>query len=66
MICTENDRKAMQLVHKIGAGAVFMNPRSRSPLPHIRAGNARDPGGGDDGKDGMLEFTQTRLGIQSW
>ena len=66
VIYTENYRTAMQVANNIEAGEVYVNRTPADPYQGYHAGWKRSGLGGDDGKHGMLDFTQTRLVIQSW
>ncbi|VDC26558.1 aldehyde dehydrogenase [Pseudogemmobacter humi] len=66
VIYTENYRKAMQVANNIEAGEVYINRTPADPYQGYHSGWKRSGLGGDDGKHGMLDFTQTRLVIQSW
>ena len=66
VIYTENYRKAMMVANNIEAGEVYINRTPADPYQGYHSGWKRSGLGGDDGKHGMLDFTQTRLVIQSW
>ncbi|MFT7105839.1 MAG: lactaldehyde dehydrogenase/glycolaldehyde dehydrogenase [Yoonia sp.] len=66
VIYTENYRKAMKVANNIEAGEVYINRTPADPYQGYHAGWKRSGLGGDDGKHGMLEFTQTRLVVQSY
>jgi lactaldehyde dehydrogenase/glycolaldehyde dehydrogenase len=66
VIYTENYRKAMKVANNIEAGEVYINRTPADPYQGYHAGWKRSGLGGDDGKHGMLEFTQTRLIVQSY
>jgi lactaldehyde dehydrogenase/glycolaldehyde dehydrogenase len=66
VLYTENYRKAMEVANNIEAGELYINRTPADPFQGYHAGWKRSGLGGDDGKHGMLEFTQTRLVIQSW
>lgn len=61
VIYTENYRTAMKVANEIEAGEVYINRTPSDPYQGYHAGWKRSGLGGDDGKHGMLEFTQTRL-----
>lgn len=66
VIFTESYRTAMQVANNIEAGEVYINRTPADPYQGYHSGWKRSGLGGDDGKHGMLDFTQTRLVIQSW
>ncbi|WP_137129423.1 aldehyde dehydrogenase family protein [Rhizobium sp. FY34] len=53
--------KVMQATTSIEAGELYINRFPADPYQGYHAGWKRSGLGGDDGKHGMLEFTQTRL-----
>ncbi|MDO9418096.1 aldehyde dehydrogenase [Pararhizobium sp.] len=61
VLFTENYRKAMQAASEIEAGELYINRFPADPYQGYHAGWKKSGLGGDDGKHGMLEFTQTRL-----
>ena len=61
VIYTENYRTAMKVANEIEAGEIYINRTPSDPYQGFHAGWKRSGLGGDDGKHGMLEFTQTRL-----
>lgn len=61
VIYTENYRTAMKVANNIEAGEVYINRTPSDAYQGYHAGWKRSGLGGDDGKHGMLEFTQTRL-----
>ncbi|MFT6906087.1 MAG: lactaldehyde dehydrogenase/glycolaldehyde dehydrogenase [Oleiphilaceae bacterium] len=61
VIYTENYRTAITVANEIEAGEVYINRTPSDPYQGYHAGWKRSGLGGDDGKHGMLEFTQTRL-----
>lgn len=66
VVYTENYRTAMQLANNIEAGEVYINRTPGDPYQGYHAGWKRSGLGGDDGKHGMLEFTQTRLVVLNY
>ncbi|NQZ33522.1 MAG: aldehyde dehydrogenase [Oceanospirillaceae bacterium] len=66
VIYTENYRTAMHLANEIEAGEVYINRTPGDPYQGYHAGWKRSGLGGDDGKHGMLEFTQTRLVVLNY
>jgi lactaldehyde dehydrogenase/glycolaldehyde dehydrogenase len=63
VLFTESYRKVMQAAGEIEAGELYINRFPADPYQGYHAGWKRSGLGGDDGKHGMLEFTQTRLVI---
>lgn len=61
VLYTENYRTAMKVAGAIEAGELYVNRTPADPYQGYHAGWKRSGLGGDDGKHGMLEFTQTRL-----
>ncbi|MBQ4828064.1 aldehyde dehydrogenase [Alteromonas sp. MMG017] len=61
VIYTENYRTAMKVANEMEAGEVYINRTPSDPYQGFHAGWKRSGLGGDDGKHGMLEYTQTRL-----
>ncbi|NBF06018.1 aldehyde dehydrogenase [Pseudomonas sp. Fl5BN2] len=61
VLYTENYRTAMKVAGAIEAGELYINRTPADPYQGYHAGWKRSGLGGDDGKHGMLEFTQTRL-----
>lgn len=61
VLYTESHRVAMQAMNSIEAGELYINRTPADPYQGYHAGWKRSGLGGDDGKHGMLEFTQTRL-----
>jgi lactaldehyde dehydrogenase / glycolaldehyde dehydrogenase len=53
--------KVMHAANSIEAGELYINRFPADPYQGYHAGWKRSGLGGDDGKHGMLEFTQTRL-----
>ncbi len=63
VLFTENYRKAMRAAATIEAGELYVNRFPADPYQGFHSGWKKSGLGGDDGKHGMLEFTQTRLVI---
>lgn len=63
VLFSENYRKVMQAANGIEAGELYINRFPADPYQGYHAGWKKSGLGGDDGKHGMLEFTQTRLVI---
>ncbi|KQS88040.1 MULTISPECIES: aldehyde dehydrogenase [unclassified Rhizobium] len=63
VLFSENYRKVMQAASEIEAGELYINRFPADPYQGYHAGWKKSGLGGDDGKHGMLEFTQTRLVI---
>lgn len=61
VLYTENYRTTMKVANAIEAGELYVNRTPADPYQGFHAGWKRSGLGGDDGKHGMLEFTQTRL-----
>ncbi|WP_435607436.1 aldehyde dehydrogenase [Pseudomonas knackmussii] len=61
VLYSENYRSAMKVANAIEAGELYVNRTPADPYQGFHAGWKRSGLGGDDGKHGMLEFTQTRL-----
>ncbi|WVT76844.1 aldehyde dehydrogenase (plasmid) [Sinorhizobium chiapasense] len=61
VLFTENYRTVMRASEAIEAGELYVNRLPADPYQGFHAGWKRSGLGGDDGKHGMLEFTQTRL-----
>lgn len=66
VIYTENYRTAMKVANNIEAGEIYINRTPSDPYQGYHAGWKRSGLGGDDGKHGMLEFTQTRLVVVNY
>lgn len=66
VIYTENYRTAMKVANEIEAGEIYINRTPADPYQGYHAGWKRSGLGGDDGKHGMLEFTQTRLVVLNY
>jgi lactaldehyde dehydrogenase / glycolaldehyde dehydrogenase len=56
----------MQASNEIEAGELYINRTPADPYQGYHAGWKRSGLGGDDGKHGMLEFTQTRLVVMPY
>lgn len=63
VLFSEDYRKVMRAANEIEAGELYINRFPADPYQGYHAGWKRSGLGGDDGKHGMLEFTQTRLVI---
>jgi lactaldehyde dehydrogenase/glycolaldehyde dehydrogenase len=63
VVFSESYRKVMRAANEIEAGELYINRFPADPYQGYHAGWKRSGLGGDDGKHGMLEFTQTRLVI---
>lgn len=61
VLYSEQYRSAMKVANAIEAGELYVNRTPADPYQGYHAGWKRSGLGGDDGKHGMLEFTQTRL-----
>ncbi|CAG9257004.1 aldehyde dehydrogenase [Paraburkholderia unamae] len=61
VLYTERYRTTMRVANEIEAGELYVNRTPADPYQGYHAGWKRSGLGGDDGKHGMLEFTQTRL-----
>jgi len=59
-------REVMQASNEIEAGELYINSTPADPYQGYHAGWKRSGLGGDDGKHGMLEFTQTRLVVMPY
>jgi lactaldehyde dehydrogenase/glycolaldehyde dehydrogenase len=66
VLYTENYRAAMRVANEIEAGELYVNRTPADPYQGFHAGWKRSGLGGDDGKHGMLEFTQTRLVVMPY
>ncbi|WP_153100282.1 aldehyde dehydrogenase [Paraburkholderia hayleyella] len=66
VLYTENYRSAMKVANGIEAGELYVNRTPADPYQGFHAGWKRSGLGGDDGKHGMLEFTQTRLVVMKY
>ena len=56
----------MNFANEIEAGELYVNRTPADPYQGYHAGWKRSGLGGDDGKHGMLEFTQTRLVVMNY
>jgi len=65
-VYTQNYQAAMTVANEIEAGEVYINRTPADPYQGYHAGWKRSGLGGDDGKHGMLEFTQTRLVVMNY
>jgi lactaldehyde dehydrogenase/glycolaldehyde dehydrogenase len=63
VLFTNDHRTIMRFSDAIEAGEFYVNRFPADPYQGYHAGWKRSGLGGDDGKHGMLEFTQTRLVI---
>jgi lactaldehyde dehydrogenase / glycolaldehyde dehydrogenase len=61
VLYTERYRSTMLVANEIESGELYVNRTPADPYQGYHAGWKRSGLGGDDGKHGMLEFTQTRL-----
>jgi lactaldehyde dehydrogenase/glycolaldehyde dehydrogenase len=61
VLFTEDYRTVMRFADAIESGELYVNRFPADPYQGFHAGWKRSGLGGDDGKHGMLEFTQTRL-----
>ena len=66
VLFTENYRTVMRASEAIEAGELYVNRFPADPYQGFHAGWKRSGLGGDDGKHGMLEFTQTRLVVMKY
>lgn len=66
VLFTNDYRQVMQASNEIEAGELYINRTPADPYQGYHAGWKRSGLGGDDGKHGMLEFTQTRLVIMPY
>ena len=66
VIYTENYRTAMNIANNIEAGEIYINRTPADPYQGFHAGWKRSGLGGDDGKHGMLQYTQTRLVVLNY
>lgn len=66
VLFSENYRKVMQAANEIEAGELYINRFPADPYQGYHSGWKRSGLGGDDGKHGMLEFTQTRLVVMNY
>lgn len=66
VLYTERYRDIMYVANHIHAGELYVNRTPADPYQGYHAGWKRSGLGGDDGKHGMLEFTQTRLVVMNY
>lgn len=66
VLYTEQYRTALKVANHIEAGEIYINRTPADPYQGFHAGWKRSGLGGDDGKHGMLEFTQTRLVVMRY
>lgn len=66
VLYSENYRCVMKVANAIEAGELYINRTPADPYQGFHAGWKRSGLGGDDGKHGMLEFTQTRLVVMKY
>ncbi|GLQ96395.1 aldehyde dehydrogenase [Dyella mobilis] len=66
VLYTERYRSALKVANRIEAGELYVNRTPADPYQGFHAGWKRSGLGGDDGKHGMLEFTQTRLVVMRY
>ncbi|MGF1801901.1 aldehyde dehydrogenase [Vibrio gigantis] len=66
LIYTENYRDAMKVANNIEAGEFYINRIPSDPYQGYHQGWKRSGLGGDDGKHGMLDYTQTRLVVAKY
>ncbi|RDS80936.1 aldehyde dehydrogenase [Dyella psychrodurans] len=66
VLYTECYRTALKVANRIEAGEIYVNRTPADPYQGFHAGWKRSGLGGDDGKHGMLEFTQTRLVVMRY
>ena len=66
VLYTEQYRTALRVANRIEAGELYVNRTPADPYQGFHAGWKRSGLGGDDGKHGMLEFTQTRLVVMRY
>ncbi len=66
VIYTEDYRTVQLFANEIEAGELYINRTPADPYQGYHAGWKKSGLGGDDGKHGMLEFTQTRLVIMPY
>jgi lactaldehyde dehydrogenase/glycolaldehyde dehydrogenase len=66
VLYTENYRTTMKVANGIESGELYVNRTPADPYQGFHAGWKRSGLGGDDGKHGMLEFTQTRLVVMKY
>lgn len=61
VLFTNRYKDVMQAATRIEAGELYINRTPADPYQGYHAGWKKSGLGGDDGKHGMLEFTQTRM-----
>jgi len=66
VIYTDDYRAVMLFANNIEAGELYVNRTPADPYQGYHSGWKRSGLGGDDGKHGMLEFTQTRLVVMKY
>ena len=66
VLYTEDYRSILLASNEIEAGELYINRTPADPYQGYHAGWKRSGLGGDDGKHGMLEFTQTRLVVMGY
>ncbi|WP_249584016.1 aldehyde dehydrogenase [Pseudomonas viridiflava] len=66
VLYTENYRTTLKVANAIEAGELYINRTPADPYQGFHSGWKRSGLGGDDGKHGMLEFTQTRLVVMKY
>ena len=66
VLYTADYRSVMLAGNEIEAGELYINRTPADPYQGYHAGWKRSGLGGDDGKHGMLEFTQTRLVVMGY
>lgn len=66
VIYTKNYSAAMVAANEIEAGELYINRTPADPYQGYHAGWKRSGLGGDDGKHGMLNYTQTRLVVMKY
>ena len=66
VIYTRNYQVALTVANQIEAGELYINRTPADPYQGYHAGWKKSGLGGDDGKHGMLEFTQTRLVVMKY
>ena len=66
VLYTQNYQASMQVANNIEAGELYINRTPADPYQGYHAGWKKSGLGGDDGKHGMLEFTQTRLVVMKY
>lgn len=66
VLYTQKYQSIMQVAHHIEAGEIYINRTPADPYQGYHAGWKRSGLGGDDGKHGMLEYTQTRLVVLNY